>query len=151
MDHAAEYRRCLMEADVPGIMRVWNHTDPHLPQPSPSEALLQLHLARAEAKSIPKKLRMYSFDLLYEQGIKKIDGEWVKDEPVFLGEGDPSIKALSVGIASKSSYPEVKTRIEAAMKDAYLNEIAKGITEPAIHRKKMLEARAKQRFKMRMA
>lgn len=151
MDHSAEFRRCLLEADVPGIMRIWKHTNPHLPQPSPSEAYLQLHLARTEAESVPKKLKLYSYDLLYEHGYQKIDGKWVHGEPVFIGEGDPSVKALSVGIASKSRYADVRERIVAAMKDAYLNEIAKGITEPEIVRGKMLEARAKQRFKLRMA
>ena len=38
-----------------------------------------------------------------------------------------------------------------AMKDAYLNEVAKGITDPDIQRTKMLAAREKQRFKLRMA
>lgn len=151
MDHHAEYRRCLLEADVPGMMRIWKHTNPNHPQPSPSDALLQLHIARAEAKSIPKKAKMYSFDLLYDYGFKKINGEWVQGEPpVFTGEGAPSVASLSVGIASKSSYKEVRERIMAAMKDAYLNEVAKGITDPVIQRGKMLQARAKQRFKMRM-
>lgn len=151
MDHSAEFRRCLLEADVPGIMRIWKHTNPHLPQPSPSEAVLQLHMARTEAQCVPKKLKLYSYDLLYEQGYKKIDGKWVHGEPVFIGEGDPALKVVAVGIASKSRYADVRERIVAAMKDAYLNEIAKGITEPKIVRGKMLEARAKQRFKMRMA
>lgn len=144
MRHADEFRRCLREMDVAGILRVWAHTNPSLRQPTPSEALIQLHIARVEARSMSAKAKAYSTALLDELGYRKVKGEWV--------HGDPKpVEALSVGIASKSNYPEVKALIERVMKDALLNELAKGTTEPEIQREKMLQARAKRRFKMRMA
>lgn len=145
MDHSAEYRRCLLEADVAGMMKVWAHTHPNHPQPTYDEALIQLHIARVEAKSMPKRAKLYSLDFLYEQGFRLVKGKWV------YGMIDPADKEMSVGIASKSSYPVVRERIMRAMKDAYLNEVAKGITDPDTQREKMLAARAKQRFKLRMA
>lgn len=145
MHHASEFRRCLQTADVAGIMRIWAHTNPHLPQPTPNEALIQLHIARVEARSMPEKLKAWSVAFLDERGYRKVGGKWI------LGEPRPAEAALSVGIASKSAYPEVKAIIERVMQDALLNEMAKGTTEPEIQRAKMLEARAKRRFKLRMA
>lgn len=144
MDHATEFRRCLLAADVAGIMRIWAHSNPHLPQPTPNEALVQLHIARVEAVSMPGKAKDYSVALLDELGYRKIGGQWVHGAP-------KAAVALSVGIASKSKYPEVKEIIERVMQDALLNELAKGTIEPEIQREKMLDARARRRFKLRMA
>lgn len=145
MHHASEFRRCLLTADVAGIMRVWQATNPHLPQPSAADALIQLHMARVEAKTIPRKMKDYSIAFLDERGYRKIRGQWVHGAPKAVEV------ALSVGIASKSNYPAVKEIIERVMQDALLNEMAKGTTEPEIQREKMLGARAKRRFKLRMA
>ena len=131
--------------DVVGIMRLWSVTNPNHPQPSPDEALIQLHIARVEAKSMPRKAKLYSLDLLFERGFRLIKGKWVYGEPV------PEETGLSVGIATNSPNRAVRDRILKAMKDAYLNEVAKGITDPDIQRTKMLAAREKQRFKLRMA
>ena len=145
MDPSSEYRRCLLEMDVVGIMRLWSVTNPNHPQPSPDEALIQLHIARVEAKSMPRKAKLYSLDLLFERGFRLIKGKWVYGEPV------PEDTGISVGIATNSRIPQVRDRLLKAMKDAYLNEVAKGITDPDIQRTKMLAAREKQRFKLRMA
>lgn len=145
MQHASEFRRCLLTADVSGVMRIWAHSNPHLPQPSPNEALIQLHMARVEAKSIPPKLKAYSVSFLDERGYRKIGGRWIEGEPRAV---EP---AMSVGIASKSSYPEVREVIMRVMQDALLNEMAKGVTDPLAQRAKMLAARANRRFKLRMA
>lgn len=145
MQHGAEFRRCLLEADVAGIMRIWAHTSPHLPQPTPAEALIQLHIARVEAASVPRKAKAYSVGFLDERGYRKVRGKWIHGEP------RPVESLMATGIASKSRYPEVQKVIQRVMEDALLNEIAKGTMEPEIHREKILGARAKQRFKLRMA
>jgi len=69
MHHAAEFRRCLMEMDVDGIRRLWAHTSPHLDQVhSDKEALITLHMARAECKTLPVSMRQYSDRWLRERG-----------------------------------------------------------------------------------
>ena len=67
--HGAEFRRCLLELDADGIMRLWRHVAPHLPQPEDRRvALTGLHLARTHARSIPMKARRYSQRWLNERG-----------------------------------------------------------------------------------
>ncbi len=49
MNHADEFRRCLIDLDADGIRRLWHHVSPHLPQPkSNDEALMTMHLARLQ-------------------------------------------------------------------------------------------------------
>lgn len=66
--HGGEFRRCLIECDVNGIIRLWKHVAPHLPIRSRKEALYTLHLARTEAESVPLRLRQYSDRWLRERG-----------------------------------------------------------------------------------
>ncbi len=66
--HGGEFRRCLIELDVAGIIRLWAHVAPHLPVMTQKDALFALHLARAEAESVPIKLRRYSDRWLRERG-----------------------------------------------------------------------------------
>jgi hypothetical protein len=66
--HAAEFRRCLAELDVRGMMRLWKHVAPHLDQPSNErETLLTLHMARTGAESLPLSMRRYSDSWLRER------------------------------------------------------------------------------------
>ncbi len=137
MQHADEYRRCLIEADVRGIMRVWEHTAPHLARMAPSDAFLALHIARVEAQTIPKPLQDYSLKLLEERGIERHDGKWSKGLPV------KQVIAETVGIASISQDRALSKKIVRAMTDALLNGLEKGITEPLRQRELMMKARAR--------
>lgn len=141
MTYLDEYRRCLLTADVANIRRLWGFTDPAMEQLSPAEALVALHMARVEAKYIPKKLKDYSKDFLAERGYRKIDGQWV--------EGVPKEVEITgaAGIASKSRDPRLSKKIVTAMSDAYLHAVAGGINEPQIQRERMLKARQKIRDK----
>src|SRR5215475_8459300 len=57
----AEYRRCLAEVDVASFRRLLHELFPHLPQPEDNaQALHTLHMARAQARSMPLDLRRYS-------------------------------------------------------------------------------------------
>jgi hypothetical protein len=70
VQHAAEFRRCLIELDVVGITRLWAHLAPAPMQSgSEAEALASLHMARTGAQSVPLKLRQYSDRWLRECGI----------------------------------------------------------------------------------
>ena len=145
MLHAAEINRCLLQSDLEGLRKVWAHVAPHLEQLEPDRALLAMHMARVEMKTIPKKLREWSLAFLHDNGVMKVDGVWVE------GEMPKSIISEGVGISVKSSNPYVAGRIHRAMHDALLNSFAKGETEAPIHRERMLKARAKERFKLRIS
>lgn len=138
--HEAEFRRCLIAADVAGLMRVWKHTAPHLANISPDEALTTLHMARVEAKSIHVRLKRYSVAWLFERGFQKIEGRWTAGLPT-------GAIASAVGIASKSNDPGFSKKIVRAMADALLNGLEKGVTEPPMQRELMMKARAKVRAK----
>lgn len=146
--HAAEFRRCLIEADVSGIMKVWAHTAPHLATASPADALLSLHIARCEAKYMPKKLKEWSTAFLADQGIQKLDGRWTAGLP------KPTPIAEAVGISSRSAGGHVlrlNKSVMTHMRDALLNGLAKGIIEPPMQRELMHKARMKARFRDRVA
>jgi hypothetical protein len=67
--HGPEFQRCVRELDVDGIIKLWNHVAPaptHVM--SRKEALYSLHMARAQAESIPLHLRQYSDRWLRERG-----------------------------------------------------------------------------------
>lgn len=148
MEHSSEFRRCLLELDVEGIMRLWAHVSPHLPQPTSAEALIQLHIARCEAKRFPLMAKAYSMAWLFDHGYQKIDGQWVSGLP------KPKAVAESVGISSRSAggyVLPINRKIMLYMEDALLNTMAKGVTEPLVQKEAMLKARDKVRFKARMA
>lgn len=143
--HASAIRRCLLTCDVVGLTAIWNEIAPHMVQRDPAQNMISLHMARVEMKNMPVKLKQYSIDWLKERGYKKLDGKWVhgavKEVEVFE----------AAAIASRSRIPGVAERIQNAMSDAYMNARAKGITEPEWQRELMQKARAKERFKLRMA
>lgn len=80
--HAAEFRRCLLELDAKGVMRLWRHVSPHLAQPkTETEALYTLHMARSGAQSVPDRLRQYSDRWLRERGF----GSLMPDHLIYKG------------------------------------------------------------------
>lgn len=141
--HNDEYRRCLIALDVPAMIRLHEHHSPHMPRLKPADALCSMHIARVEMKYLRRNLKQYSRDWLRERGIQKVDGRWE------IGEAPPIISDC-VGISSSSKYPGVSKKIVRAMGDALDDARAKGIYEPPMQKERMLGARAKVRFRLRM-
>jgi hypothetical protein len=142
-DHASEFRRCLLTLDVAGIMAIHAHVSPHLPSMSVRDALCSLHMARVDAKSIPKKLRTYSEAWLHERGFQKIDGQW------FKGIFEQGI-VEAVGISSCAAPGVVlpfNRKVVQYMQCALLDAMAKGVTEAPMHKEVIMKARDKVRFK----
>lgn len=144
IEHGAKMRRCLVTADVAGLMKLWAYVAPHLTDQTPAQALLTLHMARCEAKSISLKLKAWSKAFLADHGIRKIDGKWCEGllKPIIISE--------AVGIASRSAGGRVlalNRKVMTAMTDALLNAQAKGITEAPWQKELMLKARHKVRAK----
>lgn len=69
----SEFRRCLVECDVAGVRRIWQHVSPHLPQPrDDDEAEHTIHLARVGMETIPDTLRRYSKAWLAERATGRV-------------------------------------------------------------------------------
>jgi len=132
--HAAEFRRCLVQLDVPGARRLWAHVHPGWDQPaSDYEMLVLLHLARVRARSIHPTLRTYS--------------------KAWLRERETGGYAKSVGVAVANAHSHVgwlrrKARgIRDAMGYSVQRSIQAGIDiddEAFEVRRRMLQARIKE-------
>jgi hypothetical protein len=146
--HGAEFRRCLIQLDIPGLMKVWAHVAPHLANSDPRRALISAHMARVEMKKISPALRDYSIKWLADEAnIRKIDGKWVEGVP------KAAVIAEAVGISSRS-LGNVRTalngQVELYMLDGLETARAKGVTEPSEQKAAMMKRRADYRFKKRL-
>jgi hypothetical protein len=141
MKHAAEFRRCLTELDVVGACALWFRIAPHLPQPKNNhEALVTLHHARTQARSIPDKLRCYSHSWLCERGLPSGLPDHLKAKADRLYPR--VVKAVGIAVKSMSIENEDRARaIEKAMSDAVAECYADGITDPGRIRERMEAAR----------
>ncbi len=141
----AELRRCLLAADLPGLTKIWSVISPHLAGLAPRDAMIAMHMARVEMRFISTKLRKQSLSFLAAQGLHRRAGGWDQAPSV------APVVAETVGIAAHSKDPRVAKRIHRVMENALLNGIAKGVTEGPMQRELMLQARAKERFKLKIA
>ncbi len=140
MDYAGEILRCLIEADVPGIMSAWRKIAPALAIQSETEAAISLHMARSDTPVIPAAMRQWSERWLNDHGFERHDGMWgyARSAPV---------SAETVGIASRSTTPGLADKIVTVMTDGLNNARAKGIVEPLEQREAMLTARRRYKFR----
>jgi hypothetical protein len=141
MNHAAEFRRCLIELDIVGICDLWFHVSPRLPQPKNNdEALATMHYARTQAGSIPVKLRCYSHAWLCERGLPSGLPDWMKPKAARLYPH--SVNAVGVAVKAMSAASEPLARaIEKAMSNAVMECYADGVTDSDIIKARMDAAR----------
>lgn len=143
MSVAVEIRRCLIELDIDGIIRVWRQVEPGLPIPgNRPEVLVALHMARTASRTIPMRLRAYSHRWL-------IDNNYPSQLPDRL---KPRAERLyprvikSVGISVSARSPVVRAAVHDAMVGAVLEAYADGHQDdPQKVRQRMQEARLKER------
>jgi len=121
--HAAEFLRCIVELDVAAVRQLHRELFPHLPQPQDDdEALHTLHLARAQAHTLPTELRRYSQAWLdererrsvaYAVGIAVGAPEERQDMADDLTEAMSSsvMNSYTAGIDLNEDAPEVKRRM----------------------------------------
>lgn len=147
-NHGSEFRRCLIEGDVHGIVALHKHVNPHLPEPTVADALVSLHMARMECKFIPEQAKRWSRAWLLDNGYQRKDGKWqrttFKEFRVFA-----DAVGISSGFPGRPKSP-FNHRVEAVMEDSLLNSLAKGVFEPEMQKEGMMKARAKLRFRMRL-
>ena len=130
MTHSAEFRRCLIDLDVPGVRRLWQHVAPHLPQPKTAdETLNTMHLARSKMQTLPVEMRAYSEKWLAERRTGRI--------------------ALAVGIAVKAPPHRMSEALAKrhAMSEAVLGAVRDGVrldteAHEVTRRMKLARARA---------
>lgn len=135
----AGWRECLENGDASGLMRLWKHFAPGMPQPaSIGEATQAMHYARTACAALKPKDRVYSHEWLEERGLPSaLPAELLPERPVAVG---------GVGIAVKSSsYPALAVAVQSAMSDAVLEMYEDGITEPVAVKAHMMRAREKTR------
>lgn len=141
MNHAAEFRRCLVDLDVVGVCDLWFAIAPGLPQPKNNEeTLISLHHARTQAESMPDKLRCYSHAWLCERSLPSGLPDRLKAKADRLY---PRV-VKAVGIAVKSLSPAGNERaraIEKAMSDAVKECYADGVTDPKLIKARINAAR----------
>jgi len=69
-EYADAMRRCLVDLDVPGLLRLWPHVFPHLPPPrDDKQALATLHFSRTQTNNIRTRERAYSHRWLEDHGL----------------------------------------------------------------------------------
>jgi len=139
-DHADEMRRCLIDCDVPGLRKLWHHIYPKNPKPPQTdhEALCVLHYARTQTITINLRLRAYSHYWLLDHGLPSALPDELKAKAARLY---PHI-VDAVGVACKSSFPEVANMVQQAMVGAVLDCYAEGKRDPSYVKPIMMERRA---------
>ena len=138
---ADDIRRCLVDMDVAGMRAAWLVAAPHLPQPTAdSDTIAAMHVARTVAESIPLRHRAYSHRWLTERALPSQLPDHLKAAAERLY---PKIVA-SVGIAVRSKYPEIVTRVRGSMEYAVNDCYAMGDEDPVIVKREMMEARKRE-------
>jgi hypothetical protein len=140
MNHAAAFRRCLVDLDVVGVCELWFHVAPGLPQPrNNEEALVTLHHARTQAHSIPHRLRCYSHAWLRERGLPSglPDGLRAKADRMYPRR----VEAVGIAVKALSGDHERARAVERAMSDAVAECYAAGVTDPVVVKARMDAAR----------
>lgn len=142
----AALRRCLLDLDVPGAMRLWREAQPHLPQPATQyHGLIALHMARTATQTIPPRARFYSHRWLVDHGYPSKLPDHLKPR----AERTYPRKVEAVGIAiglTRMPVPGLRAlgvAVRSAMEDAVKDCFAMGDTAKAIVWPRMMEARAK--------
>lgn len=139
----AAFKRCLEEVDVVGIRKLWAYVSPHLPQPqTDNDALVCIHHARTQTRSISTRLRFYSHRWLLDQGYPS----GLPDELKPSAERMYPRVVDGVGISVNSKNPIMKpinNIVRGAMSDAVEEAYADKKTDPVFVRARMNEARDK--------
>jgi hypothetical protein len=141
MNLPERFRRCLEDGDAEGLMRLWRHVNPHLPQPaSVQEATVAMHHARTQAESMPMRLRAYSHRWLADNGFPSGMPDHLRPRAERMY---PRV-VEAVGISVKARSPEFKpvaAMIEKAMSDAVMETVADGVRNPLLVKARMMGAR----------
>jgi hypothetical protein len=136
-------RECLEACDVARLRALWAEMSPRLPQPKDdAEALICLHHARTQAKSVRFRLRAYSHRWLVERGYPSGLPDRLKPRAEQMAPKIVEAVAI-VSLAGSSLTAPIAGLVRDAMSDAVAECYADGRTDPETVRSRILEARAK--------
>lgn len=136
-----EYRRCLIDLDIEGIVRVWKATNMPMPEDR-GDVLACLHMARTASRSVPLTMRSYSHRWLLDHGLPSQLPDHLKSRAERLYPQTTH----AVGISVNSKYPVVQKAISGVMREAVLEAYADGHQdEPEKVKQRMQEARFRER------
>lgn len=138
MKHSHELRRCLVDCDTAGIIKLWRHIAPHLPQPETAyEANAAIHMARTQMESLPEKLRVYSHSWLRDEGLPSQLPDHLKAK----ADRMYPVGFKAVGLATHSRTPRA-IAIRDVMEEAVHETYADGHRDqPQIVKARILEMR----------
>ena len=135
-------RRCLLDLDVAGVRALWAKQAPHLPQPKDdAEALVAVHVARTEARTLPLDARAYSHRWLVERGYPSRLPDKFKPRAERLYPQVVEGVGIVVAAASDVTKPilgEVRRAMSDAVEDCYAGSRK---PEPEQVRRSMTNAR----------
>ncbi len=134
-------REALANLDVRLARRVWAVIAPHLPQPkSDAEVLATLHLARTQSESMSLRQRGYSHRWLQDRGLPSGLPDELKPRAERMYPRVARAVGISVNFKNEALRPlgeAVRRSMENVVKDMYAN----GDTDPALIKRRMLEAK----------
>ena len=153
MRAAGAFLQCLVEGDYRGVRRLFAALHPHLPAPASDEqAEIALHMARTQTQSVPFDLRAWSHSWLVERGYPS----QLPDELKPKAERIYPRVVSAVGIAMKATNPDrqpetlyIRGKMEAVVADMFATD--KGVPDPELVSKRMLETRIAETAKLRRA
>lgn len=136
-----EFRRCLIELDVSAVMALWPTVHPGQQRPKTTDdALMVLHYARTQTKSIPFDLRAYSHRWLCERAIPSGLPDELRPKAERLYPRMVEAVGISVKAMTEASIPIAKA-MERAMAEAVEDAYANGQRSPEFVKARMNEAR----------
>lgn len=127
ISHSTEFRRCIIDIDIPAARKLWRHVAPHFPQPKTDhEALTTIHMARTQMDAMPMQMRAYSHRWLLDSGYPSQLPDELKPQAERMY---PRI-IEAVGLSINSSSPHLKPvadmvriAMENTINDAYSNRV----------------------------
>lgn len=143
MDSHAAMKLCLEEMDVQGIRSLWQLLAPGMPQPKNDyEAMVQIHMARAQMPNLTARQRYYSHRWLLDHNMFSPLPDHEKPAAERMYPQVVSSVGISINAGSdlvKPIVPHVQSAMEHAVHEAY----ADGRRDDIPHIKsRMAEARS---------
>lgn len=149
-DHSAEFRRCLVDCDVQGAMKIWVHVFPNMPLPgNEEETLMVIHMTRTATERLPFRFRAYSHRWLMERqannpAIRSLLPDDLKPRAERMYPRVVSAVGICVatfGNKKTDYHHHVSTKLCELVADMY----ADGIEDPVVIKARMKELHDKLR------
>jgi hypothetical protein len=141
--HADLMRQCLEECDVVAVRKLWQYVAPEMPQPkNDAQALAMLHIARTQCEIVTFRKRAYSHCWLGDHGLPSQLPDHLRPKAERMYPRTVSAVGIAVSSLSEGMQP-VADQVRGAMEEVVSHHYADGITDPAIIKPRMMEAREK--------